>query len=115
MPGRYFMCRLTTSQSIVYKYTAVEISLKEHTENLFNFIQAYSGEIGTEHTHTHTHRHKHTHTHTHRMTYPDVALVRGADAPLGVDAQGPLGLVLGDRAHGRGLVRTRHVAGEVTH
>lgn len=49
------------------------------------------------------------------LTHPDCPLVHGADAPLRVDAQRTLGLLWRDRTHGRRLVRTRHMAGEVTH
>ena len=41
--------------------------------------------------------------------------VRSPDAPLRVNTQRALGLVLGHGTHSRSLVRTRYMAGEVTH
>lgn len=49
------------------------------------------------------------------LTHPDRPLVHGTDAPLRVDAQRTLGLLRWDGTHGRRLIRTRHMAGEVTH
>lgn len=49
------------------------------------------------------------------LTHPDCPLVHSADAPLRVDAQRTLGLLGRDGTHGGRLVRTRHMAGEVTH
>lgn len=49
------------------------------------------------------------------LTDPDCPFVHSADAPLRVDAQRTFGLFRGDGAHCRRLVRTRHMAGEVTH
>lgn len=48
-------------------------------------------------------------------TYSDVSLVGSADAPLRVNAQWPLGLVVWHGAHCWSLVSTCHVAREVTH
>lgn len=53
--------------------------------------------------------------HADVLAYPHVAFVHGSDPPLGVDPQRTLGLLGGDGTHRRGLVRTRHMAGEVTH
>lgn len=50
-----------------------------------------------------------------RFTHPDGAFVRSTDAPLRVDTQRALGLVLGHGTHSWSLVRTRYMAGEVTH
>lgn len=47
--------------------------------------------------------------------HPDEALVGGADAPLYVDAQRPLGLLGGDGAHQGGVVLTGHMADEGAH
>lgn len=49
------------------------------------------------------------------LAYPHVAFIHSSDPPLGVDPQRTLGLLGGDGTHRGGLVRTRHMAGEVTH
>ncbi len=49
------------------------------------------------------------------VTHPDVPFIRSTNTPLRVDAQRALGLVLGHGTHSRSLVRTCHMAGEVTH
>lgn len=49
------------------------------------------------------------------LTHPDRPLIHSADAPLRVDAQRTLSLLRWDGTHGRCLVSTRHMAGEVTH
>lgn len=51
----------------------------------------------------------------HQCSYPNVALVRSADASLDIDALRPLGLLCWDRTDQGSMVFTGHMADEGTH